>query len=236
MAPTTRHTPYFEVRDALATEGCAFCSLVARSLNRYVSALLYESVNSPPMRQRLRDSYGFCAIHSEMVRVARSASGAAIIQRDLLQTLARRLGEEQSAPSSWLEDLFRPPKATKISQLAPDSVCAVCIVAEERERDYVDVLLAHLDDAEMIAAFRQSSGLCLPHLRTALGRAQPLQAGRLKAEQLVIWQRLIAELDEFIRKLDYRFSHEPMGDEGDAWIRALALVAGAPQVMGSRVR
>ena len=236
MAPTTRHTPYFEVRDALTTEGCALCSLVLRSLNRYISALLYESVNSPPMRQRLRESYGFCAIHSEMVRVARSASGAAIIQRDLLQTLVRRLGEDQGVPSSWLEDLFRSPRATKTTLLTPDSTCAVCIIAEERERDYADVLLPHLDDAEMLAAFRQSSGLCLPHLRIALGRALPAQAERLKAEQLVIWQRLIGELDEFIRKLDYRFSHEPMGLEGDAWIRALALVAGAPQVMGSRVR
>jgi hypothetical protein len=237
MAPTSRHTPYFEVRDALGESGCALCTLVSRSLTRYISSLLYESVNSPPARQRLRDSLGLCASHNELVREARSASGAAIIQRDLLKTLSTRLANnEQSGTSGWLEDLFRPPKANRGGTLTPEQLCPACVAAEERERDYVDVLLTSLDDAEMLAALRASAGLCAPHLRMALSRARGAQAERIKAEQLVIWQRLIAELDEFIRKLDYRFTHEGMGAEGDAWDRALDLVAGKTRVMGSRVR
>lgn len=234
---TLRHTPYFEVRDALGEGGCAICTLVSRSLTRYIGGLLYESVNSPPTRQRLRDSLGLCAIHNELVREARSASGAAIIQRDLLKTLAARLANsEQSASSGWLEDLFRPPKANRGDALAPEQPCPACVVAEERERDYMDVLLASLEDGEMLAALRASAGLCAPHLRTAMSRARGDQMERLKAEQLVIWQRLIAELDEFIRKLDYRFTHEGMGAEGDAWDRALDLVAGKARVMGARNR
>ena len=42
---------------------------------------------------------------------------------------------------------------------------------------------------------------------------------------------LRAELDEFIRKNDYRFQSEGMGAEGDSWKRAVGLMTGRP---GSR--
>jgi len=42
-----------------------------------------------------------------------------------------------------------------------------------------------------------------------------------------IWERLLAQLSEFIRKNDYRFRDEPVGEEGDAWLRAIAALAGA---------
>jgi len=32
---------------------------------------------------------------------------------------------------------------------------------------------------------------------------------------------------EFIRKNDYRFRHETWGEERDAWLRAIAALAGA---------
>ena len=39
-------------------------------------------------------------------------------------------------------------------------------------------------------------------------------------------QSLLAELSEFIRKHDYRFTGEGMGEEGTSWIRAIEMVAG----------
>jgi len=40
-------------------------------------------------------------------------------------------------------------------------------------------------------------------------------------------QELRLALDEYIRKQDYRFRHEPLGEERDAPRRALAWAAGA---------
>ncbi|MHB1652561.1 MAG: DUF6062 family protein [Desulfitobacteriaceae bacterium] len=37
---------------------------------------------------------------------------------------------------------------------------------------------------------------------------------------------LRAELQEFIRKQDYRYSHEPLGKEKDAWKHAMYWQAG----------
>ena len=41
-----------------------------------------------------------------------------------------------------------------------------------------------------------------------------------------VWQE-IADLGEFIRKNDYRYSDEPVGTERDAWLRALESISGA---------
>jgi hypothetical protein len=46
--------------------------------------------------------------------------------------------------------------------------------------------------------------------------------------QKEVWQRLSAELNEFIRKKDHRFQHESYGPEGDSWLRAIEAVVGAP--------
>ena len=45
--------------------------------------------------------------------------------------------------------------------------------------------------------------------------------------QSAINQRWLGELDEFIRKNDYRFMSEGFGSEGDAWIRAIERLSGA---------
>ncbi len=45
--------------------------------------------------------------------------------------------------------------------------------------------------------------------------------------QTTINRRLVTELDESIRKNDYRFVSEGFGAEGDAWIRALERLSGA---------
>jgi hypothetical protein len=69
--------------------------------------------------------------------------------------------------------------------------------------------------------------VCLIHLDQTLVAAR--DAGRLRRllqKHEAIVSRLIGELDEFQRKSDYRFRGEPIGDEADAWPRAIELVDG----------
>ncbi len=44
------------------------------------------------------------------------------------------------------------------------------------------------------------------------------RAGRLRA--------LLEELEEFLRKLDYRYAHESKGEEQTSWIRAVETFVG----------
>ena len=75
--------------------------------------------------------------------------------------------------------------------------------------------------------YEASDGLCLPHFRDVLAQPAPGPApALLVAAQGAIWSRLDGELEEFLRKSDYRFQKEPFGAERDSWQRAVSAVSG----------
>lgn len=221
-----RHTVFFELRDALGEPGCAICALVLRRLRRYMELLTYERVNDVTVRAELREARGFCPAHGQLLREARSALGTAIIHHDLLRALRGAL--EAPDPPRGVLGRMRGGGARR--GLAPARACPACAQRQEAEQLYLEALLRYLGDPELLAAFTQSAGLCRIHLGQGLARASAAAAGQLRAAQLAIWQRLIDELDSFIRKHDYAFADEPIGAEGDAWARASLLVSGLPQL------
>jgi len=230
----SRHTVYFDLRDALGRPGCALCTLALRSMRRYFDALGYESVNDPGIRASIRTARGFCEAHGRMLREARDAQGTAIIHRDVLTSVANALEETRFRPAS-LSDMLRQAIGgepgtngnERAEALAPQEPCPACARRHAMDVTYVDMLLQKLHKDDLLSGFRASAGLCLPHLRLALQRMPDAATfERLKTAQIAIWQHLMAELDEFIRKQDHRFATEPLGDERTAWSRAVELVSG----------
>ena len=236
----TKHLSYHALVDVLDGDGCPFCALVTGALERYFRTVLYEQVNDIGMRAKLRESQGYCAAHGEMLRQARSALGSAIIHRDIVNSLARTLEEEHplsDTPQSWLRGLVGAEPRPQDPVLGGAQPCLACQRVRERERNYADTLLLNWDDELLQTKFCNSSGLCLSHLRVTLARTRDAgQFEALKAAHLTIWRDLIGELDEFIRKNDYRFANEEIGAEGTSWSRAIDLVSGAWQVAGSQRR
>lgn len=240
----SRTQSYYDVHDALAQAGCAICRLKARAIERYLDALLWESVNDPGVRHQVRRARGFCYAHAwQLVRPAASL-GVAILHRDVLQTLLDILQEARFQPPPLLslqrahEALAagQPSAATAglVSQLAPQAPCPACKQGEEMEAIYLDALLEELITEDgLLAAYEASAGLCLPHFRQALTRLRDEAIFRaLVNAQRAIWQRLEADLSQFIRKNDARFRDEPWGDERDAWLRAIAALAGSQLAEG----
>ena len=89
------------------------------------------------------------------------------------------------------------------------------------------VLLDHGDDDEVIRAFTQSDGLCLPHLASLIDcGASHVHLPAVLAAQQECLQRLHGDLKTFIRKQDYRFAHEPYGEEADALAPGCGLPGG----------
>ena len=62
---------------------------------------------------------------------------------------------------------------------------------------------------------------CLPHIRLALQDARTEQAQAYTGSLMPRLDSLSRDMSELIRKYDYRFSHEPWGDEKDSWMRGL---------------
>jgi hypothetical protein len=228
----------FELHDALAQPGCALCRLSAASADKHVEGLLWEGVNDPERREELRRAQGFCHEHAwSLVRTGASL-GSAIIMRDLLENALRAMDDTaRETRRPWplhrvYQILSRRPRrmaAGLVTRLEPEVACPACSWARKIECIYVDSLADNLlDEDGLLAAFQASDGLCLPHLRQTLLRASSWRVHRaLVAAQRAAWERLTADLSEFIRKSDYRFHHEKMGEEGNAWIRGIAAMAGA---------
>ncbi len=225
---------YFEALQAFAEPGCPVCRLVQQSSRRAVEALLSEQVNDPDTRWTLVASRGFCAGHSWMLAdVQGSHLGVALIGRHLLAEALKAL---EAAPSRsvrrWQRLLKRAVAGDR--QSLPEwwrqgRGCPLCARMERTERDRLVLLLDYFGEAEFAAAWAHSPGLCLPHVCRACEVApdHPRLPAVLAAHG-ERWAGLRDELDEFIRKHDYRFASEPMGAEGDSWSRVLGVLAGQP--------
>lgn len=241
----SKHTPYFELVDAQAQAGCPICRLVYKATDRYLDGLLYEAVLDPAVRAKLKHARGFCAPHVEMLtnRPGRSL-GVALIYRDIIRTVTEaaeqtRLGRR--APlwrRLWQRVMRRRALARGAldSALAADQQCPACTIGQQAEANYVELLLAHLQDDKLFQAYASGEGLCLPHLLRVLGVAEDeATLQRVVQPQLERYRFMLRDLDEFIRKRDHRFRTEPAGEEGDVWLRAMnAVVGGAGMGLSAR--
>lgn len=215
-----------ELREAMAGWGCPLCKIAARTERVYLDSLNYERILDLNTRDALKAARGLCPSHSRAWRALQgSALGIAIVYRVAVLDLLRAT-EPEAQQGGFLR---REPGPGQIAEaLEPTGPCPACALVEETVQRFADLLMKDLyGDADLQAGLTTCGGLCLPHLRFALARPR---AGRsykaLLAVQREAWTALMAELDEFIRKNDYRFRHEPMGEERDAWLRALDVIVG----------
>jgi hypothetical protein len=239
----TKWIGFLRLRDALAEPGCAICRIVLEASERMLAGLFHEFVNDPTTRAWLQAAGGFCNLHAWMaIQMPGTESGLGTIYETILDSLLIRFDEcrsaiENRAESGGLMKLRRNFRnnVPRLSQRTGQ--CQICVRAGEAEGTTLHELLTWFDDDELRAAFDQSFGLCVLHLDLAISRFAEhqnllplIEAERQKCE------RLRAELKEFLRKLDYRHSGEPRGDEQDSWRRAVELLAGKARVFDSQLR
>ena len=229
---------YHNVIQACAEPGCPLCRLSEKSVTLYLGALMYELVNDPDSRDRIRESLGFCNPHAyHLLTMTGSALGIGIIFRDVVNTVIKPLEgaaytPPRGAPLQRVAEALnrqRPAAGSEavVQALTPQKPCPVCVQQEKMDALALAALVEGLGDEQLQAALRASAGLCLPHLRGALQAVRsPAAFDTLVSIARERCQALRAELDEFIRKNDYRFQHEGMGAEGDSWKRAVWQMVG----------
>lgn len=229
MADATWTPLQHKLRETLALGDCPLCRLVEQDEQAFLRSLTYERILDIPTRETLQKARGLCAPHARAWRAVQGcALPVALVYRPIIKDLLAQT--EPKTAAGWLSRRASPRRlGEKLDAAAP---CPACSVGEATARRYAEVLLQEVGvtearAGEVRAALIRDGGLCLPHLRLALqvpGPAAGYQA--LLAAQREAWSALMAELDEFIRKNDYRFQHEPMGDERDSWLRALDALVG----------
>jgi hypothetical protein len=238
---TEKSFTYFALLDAFDKQGCPVCRLMAEYSQSYLDTLFYEQVNDVGIRHRLRDSRGFCNWHAWQARqIASSALGVAILANDLITEEMTRL-----------DDLLHGPLLTRLQhpvqqRISPKSLrafirgwqhrelCPACQVILEHERHALETILNFLRDRDFAQRIERSAPLCIPHTTRvveSLGRHPGLPP--LITLQRHKYAHLVGDLDELCRKHDYQFAHESWGTESDAWLRAIELLAGKPEVLGN---
>jgi hypothetical protein len=200
-----RHTTFFNLTDALAETGCAFCVLTAAAAHRYLEAMLYEYVNDPGTRKAMATSLGFCPAHARLAREARDALGVAILYEALCRGAASRIRK---------------------GHMPLVGFCPVCRAEADAEQRYVRAFSTHIVEKDFEAQFLASDGFCLSHFQSVCESLADNAARELvRTHQAKTLETLAAQLRLFAEKHDYRNTTE-FGPEGDAWQRALEKLAG----------
>jgi len=201
-----KHNLYYDLLEALGEEGCPICMESRSASKKYLSSILTNGVNDPELRRKLRGSLGFCSLHAREFRDLGDSLATAIIYKDVVDTL--------------LEDAEEKNEQKRR--------CPACDSVDAAEKDYIAAFIKYLSDAKLMEKYDSSSGLCHPHLMTAL---KMIKRGAKSADIILEKENdklreLWGELAEFIRKKDYRYAHEIYGKERDSWIRAVEKISG----------
>jgi uncharacterized protein DUF6062 len=216
-----RDVTAFEVREALGEPGCAVCRLSIRSVSRLIRSIAYEQVNDVGLRRQLRRAGGFCNAHAyQWLNQAHSVLGTALIYRDVLQAALADINGQQ-----------RPRRRGLLGSIQSEEAhCPACDAQAEAEARYLEALLA-------IAAFEPatiegSDATCRRHTLAAV-RARHAGTEPVVRRTRQVVEQMLTDLDEVIRKEDYRFRDEPRSQaERSAPARAVGWAAGKDGLVG----
>jgi Family of unknown function (DUF6062) len=207
----------YEIRLAIHKPGCAVCTLVQRAGARYIEGAFNESMLDPVIRHKLVASLGFCYEHTWLsINLKLSdALGHAILYLDLIKATMEHVKENEKDGSGKL-----------VSALDAEADCPACLIEQATLERVIDSLVTALRDEDFVREYKQSGGLCFPHLQKLLPYMDSNQQAKILSHQWECMESLKDELAEFIRKSDYRFRDDVIGREGDSYKRAADMVNG----------
>lgn len=237
---------YHALVAGLHPDHCVVCRLSLDSVERHFQAFFYEQVNDPWVRHALVAARGFCPTHAWRRPGLHDASGISIVYHHLLSELVTvfRAAADSAAHARagsapvrrrWRLRPGRRVAGALAAWMTPRGPCPMCVTQWEAEDRYAAVLVRAAAADEFRDRYRDSFGVCMPHLVLALGQgAAPAACDWLVATEGAKLARLLWELSEYIRKLDYRFRHETVLREATAWQRAIEKLVGAPGMVWRR--
>jgi hypothetical protein len=201
------------------------CLASAQAARIYLRGVLGDGVNDVDVRTDWRRRGGLCPRHWRVWRSLEApALSSAVLLRDLLEhEMDQRLGGGAPAPNrrqGFLRSLGGSARSRETSNDERRVVrCRACEIERTAERRYLHAL-QRVKTKDLEEALARGRGfVCVAHVATLPeGGGREMLTARLEA--------LLVDLDTFLRRSDHRFTHEPMGEAGDAWLRAIRAVGG----------
>jgi hypothetical protein len=204
---------YVTLVDAVSRGGCPICRAVEKSENSMLWIMLYEHVNDPHVRERIRRGNGFCAYHfQKIVEMARSDP--------LIGGLA---------PAIIVEDLLSRYIESVREGTTLETECFVCSELERVEESYTSSFASKLDTTDLLTRYESNPGslLCYKHYLEVYSRASEPARERLREVQLRKMESLRSLLQSYIAKNDYRFIGTITEAEASSWVKAVEAIVGS---------
>ncbi len=161
--PGPSHLALFGAEDLMRPDGCPVCRYVTEANDRFLGWFALESHADADMITRICRSLGFCPRHTRgMLGQPGAAGRMTALYTYLLRAAARFLA----------------------GGMPPSGPCLPCARDAEAGDRALETLLAGLGEVDIRDRYRDSHGLCLPHLRAAAPRAGRKLAAWLAEDML----------------------------------------------------
>ncbi len=211
---------YVKLCEAMESHGCPICNLLLKAERELIEEILYEHVQDPQVRSKLRESLGLCPYHAWLLhdvalsRPEMDGLGTTIIYEDMLSTYYEALvkGREEEVGLGK---------------------CMICEHILEFEEGYIGAFAERTINSDILRRYRESpSILCIRHVKAleevlrSMGNEGVKALDELKGIQGEKIEGLIKDMKEYIRKQDYLVKEEVTPEEAMAWRIALQTLKG----------
>jgi len=180
---------------ALSIDKCPICRLQRESAEKYIWNLFYDT-SDPEIHQEFKQTFGFCPEHNRLlikiIKKRRSISSSSV---------ARLYHKVVPQASRNLDDL---------SSITPiiNNECPICKITENRVSLLIKTFLKLLKKSEYQEIYRDSDGLCLPHLEETLASFSFFASGKLKDFLIETEKRRLHQLEENLIKMQDKKSYD----------------------------
>jgi hypothetical protein len=204
---------YHDLLNLLKSDHCPVCSIISRSLRHYTATVFAEQATDGVFRTHMQERLGYCRKHcvyvEEIIPREVHGLGVAIVYDDILSGIKETLRREPLQP------------------IPQQKNCSLCELEEELQSYAIQLLADYCNDDDFRRAYSASSGVCFPHLLMLCEQLNDSAVEYLLADHNKKLSVLLNQLEEFQRKNNYRFRHEPMtAAEKTSWKRAVTFVVG----------
>ena len=212
---------FTELLEAFKKDGCPICRLNHLNIDSYFSSILYECVNDPEVRKKLRNSLGYCREHSiqfiQFVESSYNRFGASIITADVALEVIKELDRLLKLS---LKDL------NKVT--VSNHICPACIYMQSHEHIYYSEITSNLENDDFLSEFLKSDGICQVHLLELIKIIKNPHIRNIIIEnQKLKLSYLIKDMNEFVKKHSGQSSQKVIPSEGDAFKKAIRKISGS---------
>ncbi len=235
------HIDTIPVWDAMKLDGeCLMCALERKTELGEAERYLGASVMEPDVRVKVNDR-GFCRKHHAMLFSMSNRLGHALMLESHMIEIRQKMGRINDKLDKSAKQLVNAGLGDKLNGKAKAAAqeilnqaqavnemadsCLMCeSIAENMGRYLHTFFHLYQHDSDFRARFKNSKGLCLPHLGQMLETA----ARELSAKDLGEFVQTVTKLNRenydriqediswFIKKFDYRYENESWKNSKDA--------------------